>query len=161
MKLTDFKTNFFQIPKCDLEFFGPKEPYTYFNLINEKIEKKSFFSEPVLDGELLRVQPLEYRFITHAFPNNRMHDSWKTRIDVKIEKTTGGSIFTVEPKTGAALWVFGPVIMLTILYNLFTGNFKLLIDLKFLLFPGIVIGFYFIERFNVRRLIDRFKTEVL
>jgi hypothetical protein len=53
------------------------------------------------------------------------------------------------------------VIFLTILYNLFTGNFKLLIDLKFLLFHVIVIGFYFIERFNVRRLIDRFKAGVL
>ena len=155
------KNNFLQIPEEDLQFYGNKDPYSYFKIINDKIESKSFFIGPVLDGELLRVEPLEYRFISHTFPNNRMHDSWKTRIDVKIEKTTAGSIFTVEPKTGAALRVFGSVIFLTILYNLFTGNFKLLIDLKLLLFPVIIIGFYFIERFNVRRLIDRFKAEVL
>jgi hypothetical protein len=161
MKLMDIKNNFLQIPEEDLEFYGSKDPYSYFKIINDKIESKSFFIGSALEGELLRVEPLEYRFITHAFPNNRMHDSWKTSIDVKIEKATTGSIFTIEPRTGAALWIFGSVILSTIIYNLFAGNFKLITDLKFLLFPGIVISFYFIERFNVRRLIDRLKREVL
>lgn len=161
MKLIDIKNNFLQLPEEDLQFYGNKDPYSYFKILNDKIESKSFFIGSVLDGELLRVEPLEYRFISHAFPNNRMHDSWKTRIDVKIEKTTAGSIFTVEPRTGAALWIFGPIILFSILYNLFAGNFNLIIDLKFLAFPAIVIGFYFIERFNARRLIDRFKREVL
>jgi hypothetical protein len=161
MKLIDIKNNFLQIPEEDLQFYGNKDPYSYFKIINDKIESKSFFIGPVLDGELLRVEPLEYRFISHAFPNNRMHDSWKTRIDIKIEKTTAGSIFTVKPRTDAALWIFGPIILFSILYNLFAGNFNLITDLKFLAFPAIVIAFYFIERFNARRLIDRFKREVL
>lgn len=161
MKLKDFKSNFFQIPEDDLQFYGTKDPYTYFNLINEKIEKTSFFSEPVLDGELLRTEPLEYRFISHAFPNNRMHDSWKTRIDVKIERDSTGSVFYIEPKAGVTLWVFAGVFLISIIVSITRLEFAIFYSRGFLFTIILLAALYIIERFNIRRLIDRFKKEML
>jgi hypothetical protein len=161
MKLKELKKNFFQIPEYDLEFHGPKTPYEYFNIINEKCEKKSFFIGPVLDGELLRVDPLEYRFITHAFPNERVHDSWKTRIDIKIERISKGSVFQVKPRAGFAIWFFSLMALLSAFSALiqFVFTYKIWgINLVFIL---LAIVIYFIERVNVRRLIDKLKKEVL
>jgi hypothetical protein len=161
MKLKELKKNFFQIPDYDLEFQGSKNPYEYFNIINEKCEKASLFANSILNGELLRAEPLEYRFISNGFPNNRNPDAWKTRIDVMIEKTSTGSVFYIQPKAGAALWVIVLFIVFAVLFNLFAGNYEFFLDFKIMLFPGIIVGFYFIERFNIRRLIDKFKKEVI
>lgn len=104
---------------------------------------------------------MEYRFISHSFPNERVHDSWKTRIDVKIEKTSTGSVFYVQPKAGFGIWFFSAMTIIALLSGLVQLDFTYKVNGIILSFVLLTIIIYFIERFNVRRLIDRFKKEAL
>jgi hypothetical protein len=55
------------LPDEDLEFSGSKDIYEYFKIINHKCEKPSVFYDPILEGEILRSEPLEYKFYPQSF----------------------------------------------------------------------------------------------
>lgn len=161
MKLINIKNNFFQIPTHDLEFYGTQDIYEYFNSINRKCEKISLLKESVFAGEILRTEPLEYKFYTQSFFYWGDGKIGRPYIRVKLKKTNQGTNFIIKPKAGIALCIFGIVFLLQIILSVFSNlyvnpDYKIFIGSFFCL-----VVIYLFERFQIRILIDNFKKEVL
>jgi hypothetical protein len=148
--------NFFKLPVSDLELTGPKDIYDYFNAINNMCEKPSLFYDPVLDEEILRTEPLEYKFYTQSFFYWGKGKAGRPTITVRLEKTNGGTCFYIQPKAGIALWIFALISILQLLLSLYMVDYKVFIAT----FICLVIVYCF-ERYQIRTLIDNFKKELL
>lgn len=150
----------FVFPEAELEFIGNKKPYDYFNVINEKCEKKSWHDLPLLKGELLSTEPLQYKFYSDVFQNNKVPLPFKTNIIVTLEASPLGTSFSIKPKAGIPFWLISSTFCFAFLMELYKAIFeKQHIGSMFLL-AIFIVAFYFLEFYILKRLIRNFRNEV-
>lgn len=150
----------FAFPLTELEFVGNKKPYDYFNIINEKCEKKSWHDLPLLRGELLSTEPLQYKFYSDFFPNNKVPQSFKTSITVTLESSAAGTRFIIKTKAGVPFWILSSIFSFTFLLEVYKAIFEKH-NIGSLFSPAIfIVAFYFLELYILKRLIRNFRNEV-
>lgn len=145
----------------EIELYGEKDIYSYFNLINEKFESK-IFSSSDLEGTILSTEPLTYKLRSNSFPNNspQIPEVWKTSIIVAIQKKGTGTMFSILPKTGIHTLIIYAFVLLIFVVNLI--NDTLFKQPSNIIAPVIVFAiFYLLDKFAKKRLINEFKEQVL
>lgn len=83
----------FQFLASELEFHGPKTPYEYFNTINQLRERKEIFQYPILEGEIISTDPLQFKFHSGFPASIESGAKWRSIIIITIKKTNSGSLF--------------------------------------------------------------------
>lgn len=150
----------FAFPQTELEFVGNKKPYDYFNIINEKCEKKSWHDIPLLRGELLSTEPLQYKFYSDFFPNNKVPQSFKTSIIVTLENSAEETRFIIKTKAGVPFWILCSIFSFTFLLEVYKTIFEKH-NIGTLFSPAIfIVAFYSLEFYILKRLIRNFRNEV-
>jgi hypothetical protein len=145
----------------EIEFYGDKDIYVYFNLINEKFENKIFASSD-LEGSILSTEPLVYKIRSNIFPNNshQIPNFWKTNIRVVLQKKGTGTQFNIYPITGAYNWIICSILLIIIVVKLING--PLFTQPSEIFGPIICITIlYLLDNFAKRSLISDFKEQIL
>ena len=160
MSLTSFQRNLFRLPHEDIEFYGSKDIYEYFNIINRACEKPSAFYDPILDGEIIRSEPLEYKFYSQSFLYWGKSRIGRPTILVSLEKKENGTKFFIQPKAGITLWIVVAVFLFQLILFLFVNEFKKADSTLFIGSLAVILLVYFTERFHIRTVIDDFKNAI-
>lgn len=71
----------------EVELYGEKDIYYYFNLINEKFENNTFNSSEV-EGTIMSTEPLTYKIRSNSFLESdpKLPEYFKTSIKVVLQK---------------------------------------------------------------------------
>lgn len=138
-----------------LEFNAPKDPYTYFNIINELCDSKK------LNGELLSTDSLQYRIYTTMFIDHPTNTKWKTSISVIVRKSANGSSFLIKPRKSAIVWIIFVATTLDAVIKLFSSSAldepKLIILLYYI--PAIFV--FLLDKHHSKKLINEFREKMV
>lgn len=151
----------FQFLASELEFHGPKTPYEYFNTINQLRERNNPYQNPILEGEIVSIDPLQFKFYADFPAGIESGAKWRSIIIITIEKTNSGSSFYVRPKLSVVFWIITAATCLSFISSLlYTKNSQSeKLNLIFSIIP--VLFIFLAERFRVKKFISMFKNSVI
>ncbi len=145
----------------EVELYGEKDIYYYFNLINEKFDSNVFKSSKI-EGTIMSTEPLTYKIRSNSFldSDQKVPEVWKTSILVTLTKEGIGTSFTIVPSTGLITKFFYAVFILSFIINLIRGSFFKEPSSVFTLLPFLVI-FYLLDFLSKRKLLNEFKRQII